>query len=367
MRFSHGLPGSDHEVAQSEEDLQLVVVFLQAPVAGLPVSEQVLEDVERVLDECPHRGFRLFHGKQAVLFRPVLHLPDRLAAFRDLPVDLSFRVGGLDLITLVDAHVARVGVDLRFASMKQHGGLGDVRNVRCRGHDGVDQAALAVDPDVRFHPEIPLVAFLRLVHSGVARLVLVLRGGRGVDDGGVHERAFAHEQAALFEVRVDGFEDGCTEVVLLQQPPELEQGGGVGNGIDREVDPEEGAHGLAVVNGIFECFVGQPIPLLEEVKAQHAFKSDGWPASLAVWISGLDRSEKIIPRDDFLHGREELLAPRDLAFSCEFEFRKSLLVFHEKRYRIFTCRRVGLNQRFPNAKPRLNCVRFTNGDFIEKQ
>ena len=50
-----------------------MVVFGQAPVARLPVLVEVLEDVERVLDECPHRGFRFFQGQQGLFPRPVLH------------------------------------------------------------------------------------------------------------------------------------------------------------------------------------------------------------------------------------------------------------------------------------------------------
>ena len=198
--------------------------------------------------------------------------------------------------------------------------MGDVRNVGRRGYDGVDQTAVTIHPDVRFHPEIPLVAFLSLVHFGVARLVLVLGGGGRVDDGGIDERAFPHEQAALFKVGVDGFENGRAEVVFLQKTPEFEQGGGVGHGIGGEVDAEERTHGLAVVNGVFERFVGQSIPLLEEVEAQHALQTDGRAASLAVGVSALNRREKLIPRDDLLHGCEKLLSPCDLPFSCEFEF-----------------------------------------------
>ena len=78
------------------------------------------------------------------------------------------------------------------------------------------EAAVAIRPDVRFHPEIPLVALLCLVHSGIAFLFPVLRGGGGIDDGGV----------------------------------------------------------------------GEAMPLLEEVEAQHAFKPDGRASALAVGISG---------------------------------------------------------------------------------
>ena len=58
--LSRHFAGGDHEIAQPEEDLQLMVVFLQAPVACLAMSEEILEDVERMFDKRPHRGFRFF-------------------------------------------------------------------------------------------------------------------------------------------------------------------------------------------------------------------------------------------------------------------------------------------------------------------
>ena len=90
---SRGLPGCDHEIAQSEEDLQLVVVFGQTPVAGLPVPEEVLDDMEGVLDEGPYGGLGFFGGQQGVFLHPVPHLSDRLAAAGDLPVDLPLGIG----------------------------------------------------------------------------------------------------------------------------------------------------------------------------------------------------------------------------------------------------------------------------------
>ena len=178
----------------------------------------------------------------------------------------------------------------------------------------MNHSAVTVRPDVRFHPEIPLVAFLGLVHSGVARLVPVLRGGRRVDDGRVHKRAFAHEQAPLFEVRVDGFENGRAQVVFLQKPPELEQGGGVGHGMGSKVDPEERAHGLAVVNGILKGFVGQTIPLLEEIQAQHALQPDGRTPAFALRITRSDYGE------DSSHGTTSSVAARNFSRRVIFRF-----------------------------------------------
>ena len=38
---------------------------------------------------------------------------------------------------------------------------------------------------------------------------------------------------------------------------------------------------LTVVEGVFEGFVGQGIPLLEKIDPQHPLQPDGWTASLS--------------------------------------------------------------------------------------
>ena len=52
----------------------------------------------------------------------------------------------------------------------------------------VRQARLRVHPDVRLHPEVPLVALPRLVHLRIPPALRVLRRTRRVDDARVHDR-----------------------------------------------------------------------------------------------------------------------------------------------------------------------------------
>src|SRR6266536_3055446 len=59
-----------------------------------------------------------------------------------------------------------------------------------------------IHPDMRLHPEVPLVALPGLVHF-VAGFALVLGRGRGGDDRGIDDRALAHQQAALLQHRRD--------------------------------------------------------------------------------------------------------------------------------------------------------------------
>ena len=72
----------------------------------------------------------------------------------------------------------------------------------------------------------------------------------------------------LGEVGVDLFEQRLGEVVVQQQAPELEQRGGVRQ-FARQVDAHEVAQCLAVVQGIFQRFVCQAVPLLQAINAQH--------------------------------------------------------------------------------------------------
>jgi len=62
-----------------------------------------------------------------------------------------------------------------FLAMQQFGqdpAVGDIG--RCR-HHRMDQLGSAVDAQMRLHAEIPVVALLRLMHLGIARLGRILR------------------------------------------------------------------------------------------------------------------------------------------------------------------------------------------------
>jgi len=138
-----------------------------------------------------------------------------------------FRFHRHDLRTLLHAGVARVGVDLLLRSVQPFGGLGDVRYIDGGDHDGVNELAVPIRTDVRFHPEIPWVAFLGLVPLRVALLFLVLGGGRRGDQRGVHQCPFAQPQAARGQVGVDGPEEAFAQIVRFEPVTEVQQCGGV--------------------------------------------------------------------------------------------------------------------------------------------
>ena len=132
-----------------------------------------------------------------------------------------------DVGPLLDTLIAGVGVDDLIVGADQDGDLVQVVHVRRgRGHR-VDVAGAGIDPDVGLHPEVPLVALLRLVHLGIALTGGVLRRRRCGDDRGVHDRAAPHDPALLVEDLVLRLEQLLAQLVLLQQMPKVQQRGRV--------------------------------------------------------------------------------------------------------------------------------------------
>jgi hypothetical protein len=67
---------------------------------------------------------------------------------------------------------------------------------------------------LRLHAEIPLVAFLGLVHFWIPLALLVFRGGWSGDQGGINDRALLHGHASRLEMGFDGLKDSLAKIVL---------------------------------------------------------------------------------------------------------------------------------------------------------
>lgn len=117
---------------------------------------------------------------------------------------------------------------------------------------------------------MPLVALFGLVHLGIARLRLVLGRGRGGDDRGIDDCALAHQQPALRQHRADLIEQSFGQLMLFQPMAEAQHRRRVGHRVAVQVDAGKAAQRLAVIKGILDRLVGQPVPLLHEVDPQHA-------------------------------------------------------------------------------------------------
>ena len=100
-----------------------------------------------------------------------------------------FGVGRLRLDCLGLAAIRLIAPYVRLVTMQEIGQNLRIGDVGRGGHHGVDNFRPAVDPNRGLHAEVPLVAFLGLMHVGVARLAGILGGGRCVDDRRVHDCA----------------------------------------------------------------------------------------------------------------------------------------------------------------------------------
>ena len=189
-----GRARADHHVGQSEQRVGLMPVLGQSAIAHFPVAENVLEDVEGMFDGRPDGGFGFLQRLERFFHRAFGHRFELAALAGDLPVNRPLQCH--DLRALLDPGVAGVGVDLLLLAVQQFRRLCDVRDVGRSDDHGMHQPAVPIRTDVRFHSEIPLVAFAGLVHLRVALLCLVLGGGRCGDQRGVHQRPFAQQQAA---------------------------------------------------------------------------------------------------------------------------------------------------------------------------
>jgi hypothetical protein len=119
----------------------------------------------------------------------------------------------------------------------------------------------------------------------------------------------------------------------FKETPEFQQRGSIGHAFGGQVDAGKPAQGLAIVKRVFNGFVGQAIPLLEEIDAQHPLQSNGRTAAFALGIMRLDDSQHLRPRNDFLHAGQKLLATGGLLFGGKLGLGKTRLVGHASQFR----------------------------------
>jgi hypothetical protein len=130
-------------------------------------------------------------------------------------------------------------------------------------------------------------------------------------------------QAARGEVGVDGGAESLAQVVGFEQVAEFQERGGVGHALGGQVNAGEAPQRLAVVEGVFEGFVGQAIPLLEEIDPQHPLQSDGRATALALGIVRRDDRQESGLRNNLFHAREELLPAGGFLFGGKLDLGKT--------------------------------------------
>ena len=137
---------------------------------------------------------------------------------RHLPGDVATPV----LRALVHTLVARVAPCLRLVTMQQHARLRHVRRVGGRRRQAVRQTRFGVHPDMRLHPEVPLVSLLRLVHLRIPFSPAVLRRRRRVNDARIHDRPRLQPMPERRQMRIDLLEQPHPQALRLQQVTEVQ-------------------------------------------------------------------------------------------------------------------------------------------------
>jgi len=236
----------------------------------------------------------------------------------------------LHFLALVYANVARVGEHLLFMPVQQGMRLRHIRHVGRRANHTVDQARIGVHANVGFHPKVPFVALLRLMHLRVTALLGIFGRRRRFDDRRVNQRAFLHQQSSLTQRDANLVEQLAGQFVFVQQTPEFQQRGRVRHVLDRQIDAGEGAQRDAVIQRVFQPFVRQPVPLLQEVDPQHPLQANRRTPARALRVMRLDCRQQALPRHDLLHLGQEALAPRHALLACNFCFREADLPVHRR-------------------------------------
>src|ERR1043165_3537963 len=148
---------------------------------------------------------------------------------------LGARGNPLELLALVFSPISAVAIQPTLFTMQQIGQLLAVVHIG-RSHAGtVHPPALAIYADVDLHAEVPLIAFLRLLHLRVALLLLVLGRRRRGDQRGIDNRP-ARQLHALRQEQLTHFaEQRRANLLLLQQVAKPQQRGGIGRAFAAQI------------------------------------------------------------------------------------------------------------------------------------
>src|ERR1043166_1490850 len=165
------------EVGERAGDDEAMAVFREAALAHLGEAEHALDHPNRMLNPDPDP-----------------RLPSIGGATRGPAMDEVPRVGRADAQHASLPRIRRVPPDPTLLAMQQPRQDVTVMDIGRRHFDRVNELALAVDPEVALHAEVPLPALLRLMHGRIAGARRILRRRRGADDRGVHNGAGADRQ-----------------------------------------------------------------------------------------------------------------------------------------------------------------------------
>jgi len=149
--------------------MQLRRVLGQSAIARLLVSEDVLDDVKRMLNLRSNTGLGLLE----LLAQPsCLRIGQRTALTgtqSNVPCHRVILIFFAPLNTLV----ARITEGRGLVAMQQRLRLGDVAHISGSGDQRMGQSRISIHANVRLHTKMPLISLLGLVHFRVALTVSI--------------------------------------------------------------------------------------------------------------------------------------------------------------------------------------------------
>jgi hypothetical protein len=293
------------QVHQAAGDEQAGGVLIETAVADFAEAEDAFQDQERML----HFGSHLRLGPV-----PGLILIGQRVIAAALLMGKVFRIRRVFTDNVALPHIGRVAPYPGFFAMQQVSQHLAVMHVRRRGRDRMDQLRPAVDANVAFHAEVPLVTLAGLMHLRVASLVFVPGRTGGIDDRRIHDGAGIQLQAVFLKVRVDQAEQLVTQVMGFKKMPELADRSFIRYRFPAQVDPDKSPHRARVIQGLFHGRVGQVEPMLQEMNAQHPFQTDRpTPRAFRLRIEWLVNLAQVAPGDYLVHLAEKLFPTGRLA------------------------------------------------------
>ena len=299
------------QVAQRKQCCQLRRVFDQAPIPSLAIAKLAFDHPEGVFHFGPNAGLELLQLVYQGVYSFALLKSPALARHHD---NLPFnpRVLRLNLLALGDAAVAGVCKYNSLFTVQQSLSLRDVVFIGSSTRNSVNQARLSVCANVGLHTEVPLVAFLGLVHLWVTLTRVVLGGARGCDQSGINDRACFEQQAPLDQLGVDSSKNLSGQVVGFKQVTESENGALIRQARSACVElgklPKQGH----IVQGLFYGRIRKAKPLLHEMVAKHCGNGKRWTPRFACRRKGLDQASQLRPRHNKIHLVEKLTLTRSL-------------------------------------------------------
>lgn len=300
-------PSGHPQIAQGKQRDELRRILGQATVSDLAEPELAFDDPERVFHFCPHTGLELFgFVQQGAQLRLFIQCPAFARSHGHMPVHTrGFRPLRGTLVASIRKHHS-------FIAVQQSVALGNVIDVGRSANDGVDQSRVGINPDVGLHTEVPLVAFLGLMHFRVTLAAAVLGGTGCGNQGGIDHGANFEHQALGGQGGIDGGHDLDAQVVFFEQMAKPQNGGFVRQPGDACVQSGKLAVQGRIMQGFFHGRIRKTEPLLHEVDAQHGRYRKGRASGLTGRRMRFNQRNQFSQRHHQVHLIKKLALARPL-------------------------------------------------------